>query len=394
MVIYSNSFLEFISNSRCKIARTLYRAYANKYPSYRYMLTTNEINYLALREDGSISFLPSGKEQQVTATGSWRKEGRQAGRPAKVIRKLFTEKALGIFKDKDFEAFANCYKTEHAGRFSFELLDRGRIPSVYDMDRAEGDTGLNQSCMNDKGYMMAIYTHCDALRILILTDESGLLCGRSLVWNLPGDIILMDRIYVVDDFMYNLFIDYAEEHRWWYKQKYNSADGKSDFINDKGKEVDERFTIYTATDFREFPYIDTFCYGGDGFLCNYKHSSYRYDETDGTRSGSVWDEIDKCQIDAEDAVTILHGSQAGAVTHGDNAVWVGRSYWWILDPEIIQIDDGYYHIDDTVRSEFDDRTYLKVDCVWSEYHDSFILIDDAVTRDGETYHVAALPEFQ
>src|SRR6187402_3220606 len=175
MITYSDSFLDFLRGSRSKIARLLYRAKYLNYPSYRLMLTTEEIDYLSLRADGNISYLPADRQLKYNADGQWCRQGRQDGKPAKVIRKLFTKKALKLFKDSDFEGFANSYKAKFSDRLSFQLRINRDIPDVYDMDIAPGGGSLNNSCMNGEGDYLDIYKYCDSLRILILVDEEGLL---------------------------------------------------------------------------------------------------------------------------------------------------------------------------------------------------------------------------
>jgi hypothetical protein len=394
MVTYSNSFLTFLKDSRSKIAKTLYKAYLHDLPSYRFMLTTQNINYLALRADGNISYLPAGKGLKYNADGQWSREGRQDGKPAKVIRKLFTKKALSRFKDADFEGFANAYKAKFCDKLAFELRTNRHIQSVYDMVLARGDGSLNNSCMNCRSHQLNIYRDCEILRILVLINEDGFLCGRALVWSLEDDITLLDRIYVVSDFMYELFICYALDNQWWHKKEYRSADDKDQFINDKGEEVTRKFVIKTPTSYGSYPYIDTFTYGNDGWLMNYDDGRYTYENADGTRTGDHWDEIEDCTLDDDDAVYVTHGYRAGIWTDFTNTVNVGDQVWWRDDPGIAKVMGTYYRIDDTVWSEYDDIRYLKSDCIWSEVHDSYILTADSVTVDGKIYHADAIAELQ
>lgn len=209
MITYSDSFLDFLSRSKSKIARLLYRAKYLNYPSYRLMLTTDEVNYLSLRADGNISYLPADRPLKYNADGQWSRQGRQDGKPAKVIRKLFTKRALTLFKDYDFEGFANSYKAKFSDSLSFQIMVNRDIPLIYDMEVAPGGGSLNNSCMNGNGDYLDIYKYCQSLRVLILLNEEGLLCGRALVWDLEENITLLDRIYVVSDFMYERFIAYV-----------------------------------------------------------------------------------------------------------------------------------------------------------------------------------------
>jgi hypothetical protein len=394
MVTYSESFLSFLKGSKCKIARTLYRAYQKDYPSYRLMLTTGEINYLTLRPDGNISYLPSGRESKTNDNGQWCRDGRQAGRPAKVIRKLFTEKAQRLFKDKDFECFANAYKSKLSDSCRFELWQNDQIPSAYDMSIAPGGGSLAYSCMNQRGEFMEIYVYCGHLRILVLLDEEERLCGRSLIWSLEDGITLMDRIYVVSDFMYDLFISYAADNGWWHKETYRSAENKELFINEKGEEVQKKFQVITSTEFDTYPYIDTFAYGHYGSLNNYGDGRYEYTDTDGSRSGDGWDAIEGCAIDLDNVITVTHGRYRGVNTHVDNTVEIDEEIWWVDDHDIEVVGGSYYHKDDTVLCDHDGERRLIADCIWSDALESYVLKTDSQTVQAEIDHSAALDEQQ
>jgi hypothetical protein len=394
MITYSDSFLVFLCESKNKIAKTLFNARYCNYPSYRLMLTTDEINYLSLRADGNISYLPAGRQLRYNADGEWSRHGRQDGKPAKVIRKLFTKKALKVFEDSDFEGFANSYKAKFSDSLSFQIRINRDIPLIYDMEIAPGGGSLNSSCMNGDGDYMDIYNYCKSLRILILIDEEGQLCGRALIWDLEDNITLMDRIYVVSDFMYELFIAYAVDSGWWHKKDYRSQDDKDVFINEKGEEVVRHFVVKTDTDFSSYPYIDTFTYGDTGSLKNYESGRFTYANSDGTRIGEYWDEIDECWLDEDDAVLVTHGIHSGDRTHFDNTANVGAQVWWSRDPGIAEVDGCFYRVEDTVLSDYDGARHLKSDCVWTDIHGSYILKCDSVVLDGEIYHKNALIDLQ
>jgi hypothetical protein len=386
MIIFSNSFIEFLRQSTCKVAQTLYRAYVNPHYAYRLMLTTQEVNYITFRDDGNISYLPAHRKPQINDSGKWSLEGRQNARPAKVIRKLFTNKGVQLFKDADFECFSNEYKSRFCNDFMFELLPNKEIPRVYDMSRLSGECGLNGSCMNGYGHLMDIYKFCPAVQILILKDKNGLLAGRSLVWKID-DIYIMDRIYVVKDYMYASFISYAVQRGWWYKKHYNTYDYRQLFINDKGDVVNRQFSIKTRTTFDHYPYIDTFCYGGDGVLYNYENGRYSYSTTCGKRTiDDPWDEIEHCRIPYNYAVEIQQGSRNGQITHVRNTTTIKSLCWWINDPEICKIKDTYCLISETVWSRYDCQTYVRKDCVWCPRLKSFILRTDALKAGRSIFH--------
>ena len=395
-VIYSQSFIEFLKNSECKIATILYRLHLKKYQSN--IVTANEINYLTFRKDGTISYLPTGKELKYNDSNEWSKDGRQNGKPAKVIRKLFSDKIIHLFKDYDFECFTNAYKANfNDDGYNFELLKNTLIPSVYDMDRSIGEGSINNSCMNGDTEYLDIYKFCDSLQILILKDKDGLLCGRSLVWTV-GEVTLMDRIYVSQDFMYDKFLCYAKENKFWTKQDYKSYDNKRNFLNCTGDIVERTFTVKTNTSFEQYPYIDTFQYGGDGWISNSDTGEYTYNNTGGARDGG-----DDEEDNHDDEIYIECGQSRyrGEWYHIDDCVCVGDdwyhedddniclvngTYYTTDDSDITEINGDYYLTDDCTYCERDSCSYKQDDCVYCEDDEEDVLRDEAVEIDDKWYH--------
>lgn len=407
MITYSKSFLDFIKNSDCNIAKILFRLTKKRYEPL--MVTNKDIDYITFRMDGTISYLPAGKEHKVNEeTGDWLRDGRQNGKPGKVIKKLFAARVQKYFKDADFECFANNYKANFSDNgYKFELLRNTDIPDVYEMDILDGQGSLNNSCMNGNTDYLDIYKYCKKLSILTLTNADGLLCGRSLIWNIEPGITLMDRIYVVQDFMYDKFIDYARQNKYWYKKNYKSYDDKTTFIDADGNEVKRNFTIVTDCDHSEYPYIDTFQYGDDCSLNNYGAGFYTYNNTDGTREGDhygeIYDEINGEYISEDDSVYITSGERQyrGRNCHVDNCVEVDGDWYYNEDENIVEVNgtwykkdsgdicevDGEYHLtDDCTYCERDNCYYLSEDCVYCEEDEEDVLISEAVEIEDKWYH--------
>ena len=389
-IIYSQSFIEFLENSKSKIAKILMAIYRKSKDTS--ILTSSEINYITFRTNGMISYLPAGKEciYLNTFDETWSRENRQEGRPSKVIKKIFTKRAIALLKlkDKDFEGFSNSYKaTFNEENYTFTLLSKSCIDDIYDRERGEGGSSLNGSCMNDQGHYMEIYQNCDECKILILENEKKELVGRSLVWNLP-EITLMDRIYVAQDHLYDLFLEHADKNDWWRKENYKTYNDKELFVLPGGESRRVEFKITTDTNFEYYPYIDTFSFGGDGFITNSESSScsYVYDCTGGERTsteednhnGEVWDEINDDYIDEEDSVIIDCGTYRGIYTHEDNTVMdVDGNRWWMDDNGIVEDNDSYFRKD----------SYI-----WSNYEDTYIKRDSSVNIDGKYYNEWGIPE--
>jgi hypothetical protein len=403
VVIFSETFKAFLreKSETSKVCNSLYLYSQNyKLKSYELMINPNEVNYITFRNNGLISYLPKGKEHLENESGTWKKENRQEGKPAKVIRKLFTDKAVKLFKEADLDCFNNLYKTYFNTELIFEMLNSSEISNVYAMQRKEGGGSLNSSCMHYKSYF-DIYENCKSLKILILKNKEGLLCGRALIWFVDG-VYIMDRIYTTDDYIFEMFFDYANKHDFIRKSVQSYSD-KTTWINSDGMKFEKYFKIYTDTDFSEYPYIDTFSYGNDGFLSNENSFDYTYNNTDGTRDGDnnnydedehdgeVWDEISEEWINEDDAVTIEYGRYRNHTTHYENTITTvcDRIYWNGSD-EIVTLSNGdVVEMDDAVFCEYTNEYYHYDDCTLVEkgnWSDNYINTDYVITDiNGETW---------
>jgi len=411
MLQVSNSFNRFLDESESRVARFLCRAlwYQNSGREVRnrwatLMITSKEVNYLTLREDSTISYLPKGKEHVVNDEGRWARDNRQNGRPASIIRKVLTKNALKLFKDSEFEAFVNEYKSEcDKETKKFVIRENKDIPEVYCMTRERGGGTLNDSCMNNDREYVEMYAHCPSVRILCLMNTANELAGRALLWTLPDGNTLVDRMYVAQDHYYDMFIDHAIENGWMYKKKYKTyCDGMDFMLN--GEHIQRSYKITTPTDFNYYPYIDTFRYGCDGWISNDDCSSYSYvyNCSSGGREG---DNRSECAIDGEfydddDLRHIERGRYSGYCIHIDRAVYceTDRNWYYYEDESIVNIDDHWYRNDDDdiCYSEYNSQWYMRDDCEYSDYDNDYFLADDCVysnhhssfIRTDEAYEVA------
>ena len=418
----SSSFRRFLDASESRVAQFINRAiyYQNSCSSRRnkwatLMITGTQVNYLTLRDDGTISYLPKGKDHVLTDDGRWARDNRQNGRPATIIKKVLTPNAVKLFSDKEFESFVNAYKsTCDAEQKHFEI--RTDIVEVYCMTRERGGGTLNDSCMNDDSDYLEMYNHVPGLRILCLLNKNNELAGRALLWTLPDGNILCDRMYVAADHYYDMFIDYVDKEGWMRKDKFRTYSDKRTFVKN-GEVTNKTYTIKTPTDFSYYPYIDTFSYGGDGFLSNSSDNcQYEYCNTDGSRCGGEYTcEHTGNSISEDDARYIERGTYRGYYIHCDYTVYceTDSNYYYESCSEIVEIDNCYYRRDDDdvlqingdwYRTDSDDVCYceydgeymLRSDCEYSNFHNDYIPTDDCVysnhhgdyIRNDEAYEVA------
>jgi hypothetical protein len=413
MVTFSNSFWEFLCDSDSRIACFIKRArrgcYA--YAAYERAITNAEIDFLTLRNDGTISYLPAGKEHIVNEDGRWAREGRQNGKPSKVIRKILSKNAQRLFSDKDFEQFVNSYKAAGcAGNMTFRVHPNVMIPEIYCRERESGEGSLNNSCMNDDVDYLKLYTIIKEVKILAMYNEGGQLAGRALLWDIGNGKTLMDRVYVTKDHYYELFLDYASENGFSRRVHYKCYDYKDRFTDDNGATCYQAWYkfYFDETKVCTYPYIDTFTYGGDGYITNDEDDNeYTYNQTDGSRednesedSRSVYDELNSRYIDEDESRYIDRGRYRGYFIHYDDSVEIDGEWWWDCDENIVFVakHDRYYikddcqlidgewvHEDDAVYCKVDDCWYRRDDCI--ELHNGeYCLFSEATSVDGLYYH--------
>jgi hypothetical protein len=214
----------------------------------------------------------------------------------------------------------------------------------------------------------------------------------------------MDRVYVSDDFMFEMFVRYAIDKKWYYKVNYKNGGAIQHFVNPDGDKEDLVLRVNLDTEFDSYPYIDTLCYGGDGFLSNDSNDvMYTYQNTGGDRDGGYWDDINDCSIScSDDVVHIERGRYRGYNTHVDHAVDVNGYYWWCDDNDIVEVDGHWYEKSDGDVVEVDgdwyrtdDESIAYCECDYEYhltddlvYHDSrgWILLENAVKVKDVIYH--------
>ncbi len=153
----------------------------------------------------------------------WSNNQRIEIRIGRLVFRLLGEKVQG----PEIESFVNEYKSIIKAKKlnrNFKIVEGDDIKRWYLHDSyAEGGGNLKDSCMRHRfcQIFLDLYTHNpDKVRLLILLDEDKQkILGRALLWNLdrPSGKVFMDRVYFSNDFILNMFINYAIKHNWLYK---------------------------------------------------------------------------------------------------------------------------------------------------------------------------------
>lgn len=231
-----------------------------------------EIDYIAARA-GMLSFLPKGKPHTTNEDGTWSRQGRQEGKPGRIVQRILTPEARAQLTDKDLAMFGD--NTRGAG-----LLDSGVIHIVSGPDIAKwyrgdtyapGDTSLQNSCMRHDhcASYFGLYTdNPDRCRMAIMLDADERLIGRALIWQTDNSETYLDRIYGQDDVV-QAFKAYAME-QGWYSRYTQTYDNKNMIVTPEGAMIYKTMRVSLDTAHGSYPYVDTFTYlaSDEGYVTN------------------------------------------------------------------------------------------------------------------------------
>lgn len=176
-----------------------------------------------------VTFISSEKVNKLISDGLtnleeiWINPLRVEMKIGRLINRLVGDKV----KPQEIENFVNDYKAiiklkEMSKKF--KIIEGEDIRKWYLQENyAEGGGNLSKSCMRFRfcqSFLDIYVKNPEKVRLLILLDESKQkILGRALLWflDIPKNNIFMDRVYFTDDFILNMFINYAIKNKWLYK---------------------------------------------------------------------------------------------------------------------------------------------------------------------------------
>ncbi len=216
--------------------------------------------------------------------------------------KALLNAAKVTFTNPELEAFVNQYKATFDFLANilnqFDVVTGKKIAYWYYYKHYEdGDGTLNNSCMSevDPDYF-EIYTTNKNVSLVILYDDEGTIGengkytsthikGRAILWNAyidgVGDVKFMDRIYTVQDSDVELFKQYAEKNKFWYKTRQSM--NQNEKITNGIDVITPHITVKIENgDFDYYPYTDTLSYVDieKKEMTNYEPDASDYDEGD------------------------------------------------------------------------------------------------------------------
>lgn len=399
MLVVSNSFFEVVSSFKSKSKVLEFLTYTLSLKHNSEYFESKSFNFLSLRkvdEDFMISYIAENRIKDGSEI--WDKEKRQTGKIGRTLRSIMKPEYRKLFTEQDFEIANNILKSTNVAG-TFEVISGDEIIRTYvDMDLLSDAGTLGSSCMRyeECGEYFDIYTENeDVCQMVRLIHDSGKLMGRALLWTTSCGTKIMDRIYVSKDAHIDSFKTWAEQNGYDYKE-HQAYDEKDSFINHKTKEQYTKiFKIELNNSFSQVPYIDTFTYGGRGFITNEncpKTTFFTYDNT-----GGYADEHDSAvcavtNVEYRDScmTRVTLGKYAGEYVLDELVEEINGEYKVIEDDSvekdvdgnyIVDIDDyveingDLYHLDRVSWSHSEDRWFLDGDesFEWNEEEKDYIL---------------------
>lgn len=228
-------------------------------------ISSNDLKYdffKSTEENDKLSFIQSNRIKD--GINPYNISGRTDIKVGRAIRYIANDLYNLKITDKQVEDFINVYKSiPNEGEPNFQFYVGDDIKKGYTTNNYYSRYGsLGGSCMNDKLLYLNIYAVNDKkIRLLVLLDDNGSICGRALIWKLdksPCDAeYFMDRVYVNRDYEINKFIKYAEDNGFLYKSKMICGDLEAAQFKYNGEKIYGEIRVNIKKKKTKYPYLDT-----------------------------------------------------------------------------------------------------------------------------------------
>jgi hypothetical protein len=264
-VQFSASFEQFIvqTKDKSKVSKYLHNYIAGDKDVVCRNITAEKINYLTLRKNGTISYLPYGRELKKTVAGEWSRDGHQEGKPAKTITNIMRNAMIRSLTNRDLEIFSNLYLGQATDLYTIHEARGKKIAEVYNMPSNFGSCMLGRSNTNKINF----YANNPNQIGLLYVVANDICQSRALVWTDNEGRRVVDRVYGGEEFI-TMMLDYARENGM-YKKRDDCSGGGNIFISPEGGEEHIYFNIELECDEQGcYPFVDTFCYMNGMTLSN------------------------------------------------------------------------------------------------------------------------------
>jgi hypothetical protein len=311
-----------------------------------------------------------GRMRQDKTKPVWREQRTdlQVGRFVNKIIQKSKDTSIKSLTQNDVNAFVDNFKAyrdfQTSKKDKFEVVQGEDIRKWYDEDNYENAAyHLSNSCMRYERCQdyLDIYTeNTNQVSMVIMKGlDPNKIIGRALIWKLDNGSTYLDRPYANNDEDVNLF-------KQWGRDKGYVVYGD----NYHHKEV-----TLDKSDFRYYPYMDTFKYLNRG-------KNLLSTNSDGFDDGNEdWVRLESTGGDYEEARQGIYSEYYDEYIDEDSAVYAEdiQSYIHSDDAFYLEYKDIYVSNEsNVVYSEYGSNYYLEEDALHSDYLDDWIYSEEAV----------------
>lgn len=359
-------------------------------------------NYFDVR-GGIVTYMPTGTDQEVSATGRWVRDGRLEIKVSKVIKGILGDKPLSpAVLNRFIELVTSDIGSTSLSHDSIKVSDD---PSgIYGIDilYSARDVGsLYNSCMRSTGGYGCYegkHLYNDMGVKVAYVEKDGKLISRALLWDdvhtVGGDIIkLMDRVYGSESYV-TLMTEWATDNGYAFKSHQDYGSYEAVMPNGETVDVSHVELQNSIEGHDKYPYMDTFRNTDDWCVLMSEHHGGYYSLTDcDGNSGGVECYACGARIPRDESYNV-DGEYAcsGCVVEdyrGDyifqrDAIELHDGRWIHEDGDYVELYDGYYALHDSDVVLLHNGDYaLREDA--TRLHDGeYALNDDVVElHDGE-----------
>jgi hypothetical protein len=162
------------------------------------------------------------------------------------------------------EKFVDEYKSwfKIISSLKFKVLKGKDILDGYDRSNHAKNRGmLCGSCMNDKLYLLDLYTNNqEKVELLTLVDDKDKIYGRAFLWKLDNrPFVFMDRVYGVDNYVTKIFNQYAKDSKMAYREQQQTYNFEL-YLPNGEVTYSKRFPLKVklkTKNIRHLPYMDS-----------------------------------------------------------------------------------------------------------------------------------------
>ncbi len=177
--------------------------------------------------------------------------------------KIDIQKNDRIYIERFVDIYKSWYKSTNS--FQFNILKGEQILNGYDGSyyARRNCSMLGNSCMNNKFNFLDIYVkNEDKVKLLVLSDFKNKIHGRALLWDLDNKPYqFMDRVYGLDNYVVNVFTNYAIENNFAYRDQENNYDYRIYLPNEEKKYLYSSDVLFktkiNTNGIKQMPYMDS-----------------------------------------------------------------------------------------------------------------------------------------